>query len=177
MTDHADKPSGQIELVAAERDQEPTVANLLELFIHDFSEFHDVAVGSDGRFGYRDLPLYWSDPDRHPFLVQMDGKLAGLVFVRLAQNASDNEMVWDMAEFFILRGYRRRGIGAMAAQVVWNHFPGRWQVRVMETNVAAQKFWARTISTFLGEVADPAHVERGSRRWQVFSFDSRQPGQ
>jgi hypothetical protein len=49
---HADKPFAQIELVPAERNHEPILANLLELYIHDFSEFHDSEIGADGRFGY-----------------------------------------------------------------------------------------------------------------------------
>jgi hypothetical protein len=42
---HADKPFAQIELVPAERNHEPILANLLELYIHDFSEFHDSGGG------------------------------------------------------------------------------------------------------------------------------------
>jgi hypothetical protein len=40
------------------------VANLLELYAHDFSEFHPLELGADGRFGYRHLPLYRSERDR-----------------------------------------------------------------------------------------------------------------
>ena len=41
--------------------QELVLANLLELYAHDFSEFHDLELGMDGRFGYSHLPLYWSE--------------------------------------------------------------------------------------------------------------------
>jgi predicted acetyltransferase len=169
----ADKPFAQIELVPAERNHEPILANLLELYIHDFSEFHDSEIGADGRFGYGNLPLYWSDPDRRPFLVRMNGKLVGLVFVRRGQNVSDNETVWDMAEFFVLRGYRRRGIGTNVAHEVWKHLPGRWEVRVMESNLPARLFWARAISTFLDKVVNPVRIEKAGDCWQIFSFESR----
>jgi predicted acetyltransferase len=130
-------------------------------------------VGADGRFGYGNLPLYWSDPDRRPFLVRMNGKLVGLVFVRRGQNVSDNETVWDMAEFFVLRGYRRRGIGTNVAHEVWKHLPGRWEVRVMESNVPARLFWARAISTFLDKVVNPVRIEKAGDCWQIFSFESK----
>ncbi len=58
MTTDAARPSAQIELIPATLEQQPLLANLLELYIHDFSEFHDVELGPDGRFGYRNLPLY-----------------------------------------------------------------------------------------------------------------------
>jgi predicted acetyltransferase len=162
-----------VELIPAELSQEPILANLLELYIHDFSEFQHNEIGADGRFGYKELPLYWSDPDRHPFLVSANGKVAGLVFVRRIQNHSFDEIVWDMAEFFILRGYRRHGTGTNAAHEVWKRFPGWWEIRVMESNVPALNFWSRAISTFLGRAVGSVRVEKGGNLWEVFSFESR----
>jgi predicted acetyltransferase len=176
MATHADKRIAAIELVPAQRGEETMVANLLELYIHDFSEFVDVEIGADGRFGYADLPLYWSDPDRHAFLIRMDGKLAGLVFVRRVQSDSESGSAWDMAEFFVLRGYRRRGLGTEVAHEVWKQFPERWRVRVREANVPALHFWARAIAAFLGEAIEPARVERAGDTWRVFAFESRRPG-
>ena len=68
-------PSAHIEIIPAAREQESIVANLLELYAHDFSEFHHIELGADRRFGYRQLALYWSDPHRSPFLVRMNGEL------------------------------------------------------------------------------------------------------
>jgi len=75
MMERAEKPSAHIEIIPARPEQEPVLANLLELYAHDFSEFHDLELGSDGRFGYGGLPAYWSDPGRYPFLVWVEGKL------------------------------------------------------------------------------------------------------
>ncbi len=140
----------QIEVIPATPEQETIFANLLQLYIHDFSEFHDVPLGPDGRFSYPDLPRYWREPDRHPFLLHADGKLAGFALVKKAPSASGAEMVWDLAEFFVLRAYRRQGVGLEAARQVWSKFPGQWQVRVMESNRPAQLFWAHAIAKFAG---------------------------
>jgi predicted acetyltransferase len=157
-----------IELISATPEQEPILANLLELYAHDFSEFHNLAIGDDARFGYPSLPLYWSDPNRHPFLVRVDGKLAGLVLVLL-----NNDGVWDVAEFFVLRGFRRRGIGTQVAHEVWRRFPGPWQVRVMRTNVSAQQFWAAAIAMFVGAAIHPVSTEIEGVPWSLFSFESK----
>ncbi|HEV7220531.1 MAG TPA: GNAT family N-acetyltransferase [Terriglobales bacterium] len=106
-----------VEVVPARPEQQTIMANLLELYAHDFSEFHDVAIGADGRFGYEPLRLYWSEPGRYPFLVWVDGKLAGFVLVKRGSEFSGSEDIWDMAEFFVLRGYRRRGIGTQVGHV------------------------------------------------------------
>src|SRR6516225_1911763 len=123
MIERAEKPSAHIEVIPARPEQEPILANLLELYAHDFSEFLDLELGDDGRFGYSWLPLYWTEPGRHPFLVWVEGRLAGLVLVKRGSEVSGNESVWDMAEFFVLRGYRRRGTGTQIAHNLWSRFP------------------------------------------------------
>jgi predicted acetyltransferase len=173
MSATPEKPSAHIELVPAAPDQESIVANLLELYAHDFSEFHPLELGADGRFGYKPLPLYWSEPDRYPFLIKVDGSLAGLVLVKSESEVSGSEAVWDVAEFFIVRAYRRRGIGMQVAHQVWRTFPGSWQVRVMESNRAASNFWRRAIAAFIGEAIVPARVEKDGECWYVFAFECK----
>ena len=173
MTRHPERPSAEIEVIPATLEHQSVLANLLELYAHDFSEFHDLELGGDGRFGYSHLPLYWSEPGRHPFLVTMDGKLAGLVLVKSGSRISGRESVWDMAEFFVVRGYRRRGIGTETAHQVWRRFPGLWEVRVMQSNRHARHFWERAISAFIGKTIHSVPVETDGECWHLFSFESR----
>jgi predicted acetyltransferase len=161
-----------IEVIPATPEQEPILANLLELYAHDFSEFHDLELGPDGRFGYRGLSLYWLEPEKHPFLVRENGKLAGLVLVKRGLGMSGNETVWDMAEFFVVRGHRRRGIGTAVAHAVWRLFPGRWEVRVMESNHPARHFWEHAVTKFAGEAISSVRFEKGGQYWHLFSFES-----
>ena len=51
------------------------MANLLELYAHDFSELRRLKLREDGRFGYEALPLYWTEPGRYPFLIRVDGSV------------------------------------------------------------------------------------------------------
>jgi predicted acetyltransferase len=80
-----------------------------------------------------------------------------------------------MADFFVVRRHRRDGVGTEAARQIWNRFPGRWEIRVMESNKAAYKFWAHAIKTVFTEMTSPIRVEIACRNWYVFSFDSGQP--
>jgi predicted acetyltransferase len=177
MTSPTERPSAHIELIPAAAEQEPILSNLLELYAHDFSEFHDLEIGDDGRFGYKFLPLYWSDPDRHPFLVKTDGHLAGLILVKRGPGVLGNQVVWDIAEFFVLRGYRRRGIGTQMAHEIWRRFPGAWEVRVMQANVAANDFWSHAISKFSGERVEPIYTDKSGERWALYRFNSGDPKQ
>jgi predicted acetyltransferase len=172
MTRPAEKLSPEPEVIPATAEQQPALANLLELYAHDFSEFHPLEIGASGRFGYPSLPLYWSEPGRYPLLIKMDGNLAGFAFVKRGSEVSGNLAVWDMAEFFILRGYRKRGIGTQAAHEVWRRFPGPWEVRVMQSNLSAHLFWDRAISDFTGEAIHPVSAEKDGKHWNLYSFNS-----
>jgi predicted acetyltransferase len=171
MTEQANNPLPAINLVRATREQAPIVGNLLELYAHDLSVCAHLDIGEDGRFAYKSLPLYWSEPNRHPFLIRVDGKLAGMALVKRSEVSGDRT-VWDMAEFFVLRRYRRLGFGTLAAHEVWKRYPGRWEVRVMQSNLPASLFWERAISDFTGESIRPVDVEIAGRSWQLFSFES-----
>ena len=124
-----------IQVLAAQASDAPRLANLLELYLHDFSEFVPSDIGEDGRFGYPYLAAYWQERERFPFLIRVDTKLAGFALVRQGSLLSGDPDVIDMTEFFVLRGWRRRGIGRTAAHTLFRRFPGRWEVRVLEANV------------------------------------------
>jgi predicted acetyltransferase len=173
MTPHGAEPPAHLEVIEAAPAQAPILANLLELYAHDFSEFHDVAPGPDGRFGYPRLPLYWSEPGRHPFLVRIDHNPAGFVLVKRGSDLTGNQAAYDITEFFVMRRYRRRGMGTRIAHEVWKRFPGPWEVRVMPSNTSACQFWARAIAAFTGEQTQPVRLHKGNDDWHLFRFESR----
>ncbi len=162
-----------IEVIVAVPDQQPILAKLLEFYAHDFSEFSDLELGADGRFEYKHLPLYWEETERHPFLVKIDDGLAGFVLVKRGSEVSGKEDVWDMAEFFIMRRYRKRGIGTEVAHEIWRRFPGMWEVRVMQLNHPACEFWRRSITRFIGEAIRPVRIEKDGVNWHLFTFDTK----
>lgn len=156
---------------AAVRDDEARLENLLQLYVHDLSAiFPSVVLGDDGRFRYPKLPLYWDEPNaRFPFLIRCDGALAGFALVTRGSPASDDPDVFDVAEFFVARGFRRDAVGRRAAALLWSQMPGRWIVRVFERNVEALPFWTRVVTDFSGGAA----IERTtSDGWRVFELDS-----
>ncbi len=162
-----------VDLVPASSADKPVLADLLQLYLHDFSAIVPLEVGPDGRFDYPPFPLYWSDPVRFPFLATIDGKEAGFVFIKQIPSSAFEGYIWDMAEFFVLRSQRRRGIGVRLAHLVFQRFPGSWQVRVMESNSAAFAFWQKVIAAFHGSEVQPSRVRVDGITWLIFTFESK----
>lgn len=150
------------------------LSNLLELYIHDLSAaFPSIELGPDGRFGYGKLALYWSEPgSRFPFLIKCDDRVVGFALVTRGSPATDDPNVFDIAEFFVIRRYRRSGVGQRAAFLLWNRLPGKWIVRVSEGNPGAIAFWAAVITEFTGGAVTEFKRPGNPHEWRVFSFAS-----
>jgi len=162
--------------LATERDA-TLLANLLELYIHDLSEVFPIELGVDGRFGYASLPLYWSRPDTHfAFLFRLNSRIAGFALVTRGSPATSDLQDLDLAEFFVLRSYRRSGIGRIAASLLFDRLPGHWVVRVSEANSAAVPFWEDTISRYTHGAASKRMRPGKQHLFHVHSFRSADQG-
>ena len=169
MTDLPD-----IALDAATSADATLLSNLLELYIHDLSaSFPNIELGADGRFGYKRLSLYWSEPERRfPFLIRFDGRVVGFALVTRGSPATDDPNVFDVAEFFVIRRHRRSGVGRQAAVLLWNRLPGKWIVRVSEGVPGALPFWSSVIAEFTGGAATASTRPGNPHAWRVFAFES-----
>lgn len=150
------------------------LSNLLELYIHDLSAaFPHVKLGADGRFGYPALASYWAEPTRRfAYVIEESGQTAGFVLATRGSPALADPDVYDVAEFFVLRRYRRSGVGRRAAPLLWRELPGRWVVRVSEANPAALEFWSRVVCEFAGDEVRRSKRPGSPSAWHVFELDS-----
>ena len=136
------------------------------------ADFVEQALRNDGRFDYDPLPQYWSEPGRFPLIVWVDAKLAGFALVKKGSDFSGRSEVWNMADFFVVRGLRGKGVGYSVAKIIWQKFPGPWEVRVITTNVPAQQFGAKATSRFLGKAIEPELVTKSKETRYLFLFES-----
>lgn len=137
----------KIEVASANVEDKLILRNLLELCLHDYSEFNGKDVNEHGPFDYSYLDHYWTEAGRYPFLVRVEDKLAGFVLVRDLAIAG-GEPLWQMAEFFILRKYRRQGVGRSVAHQVFDRFEGKWEVTHEEGNLPAREFWTKVMGDY-----------------------------
>jgi predicted acetyltransferase len=140
-------------------DQKSVLKNLLELYAYDFTEFVLDDVDFHGLYGYKYLDHYWTEEGRYPFMIYSDGNIAGFVLIRRYFDNDLSDNIYSMAEFFIMKKYRKQGIGKSIAFEVFNMFPGLWEVAVLEENKPAQIFWERVLHNFTKGNFDVIHKE------------------
>ena len=147
-----------VSLIPVPESQRQIITNLIQLYKYDFSEFAEVGsrygeVGPDGRFTYEGLDSYWREDGRFALTVEADGRLAGFALVN-RWSALNRELDHSVGEFFVLRKYRRIGVGSRAAKALFECWPGRWEVGVAWYNKPALSSGARQ------------SVPRSMRRWK-----------
>ena len=136
-----------VEVRAAEFSDKEILRQLLEFQGYEHSRFDGADLDGHGRFGYRYLDHYWTEPGRHPYLITAGGAVAGMALVREGPPHS-------MAEFLVMPRYRRSGIGARAARLLFKAFPGRWQIGEVAGNDDAVAFWRAVIPCPFSEERD-----------------------
>ena len=154
MTD--DVPTVSIAAVPAT--EHTVVERLLQLYLHDFSAFADAAdpygkVSDAGLFAYDHLDAYWHEPGREALLLWIGPDLAGFALVN-TWSASGRGTDKAIAEFFVLRKYRRTGVGRHAACAILQSRPAVWEIAVAHYNQPAQLFWQAVIATLDGYTSD-----------------------
>jgi predicted acetyltransferase/N-acetylglutamate synthase-like GNAT family acetyltransferase len=164
-----------VELVPATIADKSILRHLLELCLHDYSEFNGEDVDEHGLFGYLYLDNYWTEAGRHAFLIKIGGKLAGFALVRQHESTPEGQSINAMAEFLVLRKYRKVGIGARAACMIFDRFPGLWRVGQEKDNHPAQAFWRKVIGDYSGGTYREIQVGYWPGPTQEFSSPGRQP--
>ena len=124
-------------------------------------------------FGHREpdqLASWFADSSAHLLTVLKDDKPVGFAMVRGGQMLPGRGAVdFSMAEFFISRPWRRRGVGQEAVRLILDRFAGRWHIMEYLRNPAAVAFWRQVVSAYTAG----AYQERAEGGEIHQYFDSR----
>ena len=147
-----DEFATDIRIVAASLDEKPLLGRLLQLYLHDFSEFAEIRgphgdIGDDGLFDYESFDSYWEQPKREPLLLCIGRRTVGFALIS-DWSASGRSTDRSVAEFFVMRKYRRAKLGTRFAKDLIMSRPGTWEVPVASYNQPAQAFWRSVVRVF-----------------------------
>lgn len=154
-----------LELVPVTPELRSVVENLLQFYEYDWSEISGlIDVNEQGLFEL--MGVDWTDPTLQAFLFRVNTHWAGFALVkRHSLLTDDGANTWFMDEFFVMRRYRRAGIGAEAATRLFDRFPGWWEVAQTYNNTGAQTFWRTVIGRSTGGAYEQTTLTE-ARRWQ-----------
>lgn len=146
----------------------PLLARMLELYQYELSDLWLQDLDARGEYGYP-LGRYWSRDDCHPFIVTVNGQLAGFALVDAALRVGSSGHWMD--QFFVLKKYRRAGVGragpvgVRGAARPMGGWPNARQPR-------RASFWRKVIGEYTGGRFVEHELDPGSWLASVQCFSS-----
>ena len=136
-----------VQLIKAIHEHKAVIKNLMQFYMYDFSEYVNIDVKEDGLYAaYDTLEDYWKDENRFAYIIKNNEQYAGFVLVKWIETSERN--YFSIAEFFVMKRYRREGIGKAVAEQIFNLHKGQWEVFQKENNKPAQLFWTTIINFY-----------------------------
>ncbi|NIK75523.1 putative acetyltransferase [Paenibacillus castaneae] len=167
-----------IDLCLVPYEEKTVLSNLIQLYRYDSSEFDGHVLTDHGFYLYKYLDHQWTDEYRRPFIVKVDGEIAGFALVSLdvpKQNMklSSAEKTNTIGDFFIMRKYRRKGVGKEVAESLFDQFRGTWEIRQTIGNKNAYAFWKKIITNYKSDNSyQEKLIQNESWNGPVFVFQS-----
>lgn len=137
-------PETTVELIQTGPEASELIRNLYQYYAYESSDWEQEDVEADGRFYIHDehLTRYWHDPQWSANLLLVDGFIAGFLLIEGSELPGIDAL--ELADLFILKRYRRKGIGRAIASQVLCSGEANWLVRFYDQDEVSQAFW-RTV--------------------------------
>ena len=121
-------------------DQRQLLFNLNQKYLYEMTNYYDDPLDESGNLHYGHFDEYFTDPARTALLIYDGDALAGFAMLNPCSYFGGT-VDHVMAEFTIFPMYRRRHLATGAAEAIFERWPGRWEVKFNEKNVAARSLW------------------------------------
>ncbi len=125
----------------------PRLWGLLQQYLGEMSAWYGDRPDQKGEYPYPWLDHYFTDPERAAFFLEAGGETAGFALVNRF-SALGEAPDHAMAEFFLLPGWRGKGLGLAFAQEIFRQRPGSWEIKYHRENRPAGALWSRAAEPF-----------------------------
>ncbi|WP_442600514.1 GNAT family N-acetyltransferase [Paenibacillus sp. KN14-4R] len=150
-------------ITKAEQNDKHIFRQLMTLFLHDLSEFNsDLEINqSNGLFEFDVLDWLFEKEGLTPFFIRIDDKIIGFILLQSGPFSNQEFADYVLNSFFIMKKYRRQGLGREACKVFFKQLPGRYAISQIKTNTPAIQFWKNVYKSFDIEYYEKEEREEG----------------
>jgi predicted acetyltransferase len=128
--------------------------HILQLYEYEFSNLTHLEIDENGLFINEELEKNIHEKSCICFLLRSQYKWAGLSVVNLKSYLNDDDAVRDIAEFFILKLYRKKKLGYSMAKMLFEQFPGKWEIRQLPHATESRNFWLKVLNRYCPNYTD-----------------------
>ena len=112
----------------------------------------------------KNLQRYSNSDDRHIYILKESNTIIGFALVN--KHLRFNSDGFGVSEFYIQKGYQKKGYGRKLAEHLFEAFKGNWEIAVSLTNTSALLFWEQVVSVY----AKGEYVKRKKASFNGYGF-------
>jgi predicted acetyltransferase len=121
-------------------------------YLDDLAPLNTGIFPALGEVGHREpdqLTRWFGDPTAQLLTILNHQQPAGFAMVTPGGTIAGNKRSdHRMAEFFVIRSQRRRGVGRSAVRLILDRFDGSWEIIEYLRNPSAVSFWRKVIALY-----------------------------
>jgi predicted acetyltransferase len=133
------------------------IASMYREYLDDLSPTDTGVFPALGEVGHSEpdqVERWFGDPAATPLLILSSQSAAGFAMVACGRavatppGGAAAAVDYRLAEFFVARVFRRRGVGSAAVPLILDRFAGRWEICEFQRNRTAVQFWRATLAHY-----------------------------
>ena len=136
-----------MELKAVKPEDRELLWNLNQKYLYEMTNYYDDELDANGNLHYGWFEAYFTDPKRKAYFLYEGETLVGFAMIHPYSNLGETPD-YVLAEFTIFPMYRHRHLASEAANLIFERFKGRWEVKYNEENAAARRLWNQVTAKF-----------------------------
>jgi predicted acetyltransferase len=121
-------------------------------YLDDLAPLNTGVFPALGEIGHREpdqFTRWFADPNAHLLIIAKVHEPLGFAMVTPgAPGVARTKAQFRMAEFFVARQHRRRGIGSSAVRLIFDRFAGSWEIIEYLRNPNAVSFWRKVVAHY-----------------------------
>ncbi|SCY56834.1 GNAT family N-acetyltransferase [Alkaliphilus peptidifermentans] len=155
--------NNQMILVEAPYNKKGILKNLMSLYLHDLSMYSDnLDISDNGLFIYDGFDMFWDKDGLTPLIIYYNDKIIGFILLTSSPYVP-KEVDYCVHELFILRRYRKLGIGTLAINKVIEKYRGKYYIVQLVKNKPAVEFWKKYYKINSIKYIEKEIVEEGDK--------------
>lgn len=138
--------------------------NLLQLYLHDISEYFPIDFDSKTcKYKYDSLDKYVDESNNYAYLFMNSNDIIGFTLI----DCDNNYMV--VQEMFILNNYKNIGLGKECISKVFDLYRGNWIIKSLPASPKSENFWKKAIEKYTNNNYNLKHTGKYNRAEFTFN--------
>ena len=130
-----------IQVVSLKEKEKEKLGRLMQLYLHDLSQFFPITFNSKTCVYDYDLEKYFDG--NYAYFIKSEDDILG--FILIDDNNNDN---YEISEIFVLNNYKGKKIAENSVFKIFDKFKGDWVIKAVPLSPVAEKFWNKVINDY-----------------------------